>query len=545
MPVIEPNPANNFVQVIMEDSCYMTRTLPSRIRLPPSSTPLSNNNAHAMQHLSGNSTLPAPWTSTAPVNSYQKHTQSSVQQQQYQHLIHHHNPPPGSKGYRGMNGVISTTPPKISNNSNQGGEVYPHHYPPPRPYSQTLPQNKYQYAPVQSTVPSYQHQSYHQPPAVYSQSKIANVHPTHLYNNTGGTGVTRSYASPLRSSPPPSSSIATVKPVSMCSSQSIKNCPNGNRTPSPSFQSMSKLHPESGNNYNAAMTNDVALRRVTANGISNGGLPSSSSSSRRHAMYLQSTSSAPAPSAKTTTTPQPSYPQQQQQQMHQQQMQQQHLNQQQLAIQQQQAINENWNYTKNNEPTSRNVLPAAMGLHHRSLSPQEIVNSYEDSPNRCSPVPQNGNGKNGCLAKPPLPPTLADGGPCPAPNSGGPRPPPRTRPKSWTSSLFNAMRNNHSSVTFQCVLEEQGGAGGSVGSLLPADKQGDQSRPKDASELAMPLTAASASEGQKFYSLPRFQNGVSGSGDPSQAKTVTAKTRSRTPSPFRTIIKGLVKGKSL
>jgi hypothetical protein len=300
---------------------------------------------------------------------------------------------------------------------------------------------------------------------------------------------------------------------------------------------MSKLHNDSGNNYNGSMTNDVALRRVAGNGISNGGLPGSSSSSRRHAMYLQSTSSA-APPVKTTTPPQAAYPQQQQQ-LHQQQMQQQHLNQQQLAMQQQQSINENWNYVKTSE--SRNAMPAAMGLHHRSLSPQEVVNSYEDSPNRCSPIPQNG--KNGCLAKPPLPPTLADVGPCPVPNSGGPRPPPRTRPKSWTSSLFNAMRNNHSSVTFQCVLEEQGGAGGSVGSLLPADKQGDQNRPKDASELAMPLTAASASEGQKFYSLPRFQNGVSGNGEPSQAKTVTAKTRSRTPSPFRTIIKGLVKGK--
>ena len=149
----------------MEDSCYMTRTLPSRIRLPPTSTPLSSNDT--LQHLSGNATLPAPWTSSGGVNSYQKHAQSSVQQQQqqhqqqYQHLIHHQNPPPGSKGYRGMNGVSTTTPPKISNNSNQGEEVYPHHYPPPRPYSQTLPQNKYQYAPVQNTVPTYQqHQSY-------------------------------------------------------------------------------------------------------------------------------------------------------------------------------------------------------------------------------------------------------------------------------------------------------------------------------------------------------------------------------------------------
>ena len=52
-----------------------------------------------------------------------------------------------------------------------------------------------------------------------------------------------------------------------------------------------------------------------------------------------------------------------------------------------------------------------------------------------------------------------------------------------------------------------------------------------ASDPTMPLAAASSSEGQKFYSLPR----------PNQAKLGTQ--RSRTPSPFRSMIKGLVKGK--
>ena len=62
-------------------------------------------------------------------------------------------------------------------------------------------------------------------------------------------------------------------------------------------------------------------------------------------------------------------------------------------------------------------------------------------------------------AKPPLPPGPdgAQGTQGGAGGSGtGPRPPPRTRPKSWTSSLFNAMsRQNHKSVNFQSVLEEQ------------------------------------------------------------------------------------------
>lgn len=48
----------------------------------------------------------------------------------------------------------------------------------------------------------------------------------------------------------------------------------------------------------------------------------------------------------------------------------------------------------------------------------------------------------------------------------------------------------------------------------------------------MPLAAASSADGQKFYSLPRPLN---------QANKLA--TRSRTPSPFRSMIKGLVKGK--
>lgn len=114
--------------------------------------------------------------------------------------------------------------------------------------------------------------------------------------------------------------------------------------------------------------------------------------------------------------------------------------------------------------------------------------------------------------------------PLPSQNSSDqvPKPPPRSRPKSWTSTLFNAMRNNHRSVTFQCVDEEE--------NLQNQFVVNSEAVIVASDPMPMPLAAASSSEGQKFYSLPR---------PPSQ--TILA-TRSRTPSPFRSMIKGLVKG---
>lgn len=109
-----------------------------------------------------------------------------------------------------------------------------------------------------------------------------------------------------------------------------------------------------------------------------------------------------------------------------------------------------------------------------------------------------------------------------------PKPPPRSRPKSWTSTLFNAMRNNHRSVTFQCVDEEEQNQCRISNEIISA------SQVIVASDPTMPLAAASSSEGQKFYSLPR----------PNQGSTRLGVTRSRTPSPFRSMIKGLVKGKN-
>ena len=120
-----------------------------------------------------------------------------------------------------------------------------------------------------------------------------------------------------------------------------------------------------------------------------------------------------------------------------------------------------------------------------------------------------------------------------------PKPPPRSRPKSWTSTLFNAMRNNHRSVTFQCVEEEnqQRFLAASTASATSEAAIIKSSEVIIATDPTMPLAAASSTEGQKFYSLPRPP--ASGSGL-HQGKL--GPTRSRTPSPFRSMIKGLVKG---
>lgn len=132
------------------------------------------------------------------------------------------------------------------------------------------------------------------------------------------------------------------------------------------------------------------------------------------------------------------------------------------------------------------------------------------------------NRRNAVYIKEVTPEAMSSAKP-PLPNENVPKPPPRTRPKSWTSTLFNAMRNNHRSVTFQCVDEEE--------NHRISTEMTSSSDLIVASDPTMPLAAASSSDGQKFYSLPR---------PPSNTRLVT---RSRTPSPFRSMIKGLlVKG---
>ena len=126
--------------------------------------------------------------------------------------------------------------------------------------------------------------------------------------------------------------------------------------------------------------------------------------------------------------------------------------------------------------------------------------------------------------KPPLPPPPTECGSTGSMQAAAaPRPPPRTRPKSWTSSLFNAMKTTHRSVTFQCVDED-------VQMVSLADKNsgnGDTSGINVASYCTLPArpsAAAAAAVG---------------------ATGVKASSHSRTPSPFRSMVKGLFKGQSL
>ena len=128
--------------------------------------------------------------------------------------------------------------------------------------------------------------------------------------------------------------------------------------------------------------------------------------------------------------------------------------------------------------------------------------------------------------------------------AGGPRPPPRTRPKSWTSSLFNAMsRQNHKSVNFHSVLEENNGPfgrtsggiglGGGGGSNSGSQSMLAGTSPQKYSSIGQQQGADEESLLQmteEKLRIPQVQNVLSARG-------------SRTPSPFRTMFKGIVKGR--
>lgn len=118
-------------------------------------------------------------------------------------------------------------------------------------------------------------------------------------------------------------------------------------------------------------------------------------------------------------------------------------------------------------------------------------------------------------AKPPLPPLSGGTG-------SGERS--RSRPKSWTSSLFNAMRANHKSVNFQSVLEEQHN-----------DLEG--------SKYTQPSSASSSGDRLNMLSIfAKEDDGLEAAASEKPPQLKLPKPCSRTPSPFRTIIKGLVKG---
>jgi hypothetical protein len=123
---------------------------------------------------------------------------------------------------------------------------------------------------------------------------------------------------------------------------------------------------------------------------------------------------------------------------------------------------------------------------------------------------------------------------------GVPKPPPRSRPRSWTSTLFHAIKNGGakaSTMTLQPELVREPSSL-TLASMRTGDL-GRTGRQKSVRFLANPSKPV-LEPTQKFYSLPRFiQQPIVGSG----SDCVKAKPRSRTPSPFSRFVKSLVKGK--
>ena len=145
----------------------------------------------------------------------------------------------------------------------------------------------------------------------------------------------------------------------------------------------------------------------------------------------------------------------------------------------------------------------------------------------------NGNGK------PPIPPGYD--------SEGNPKPPPRSRPKSWTSTFFNAFRSNNSgknnnNVTPMSRDRDMSTVTLSSLSTNTMDKKSSYRFPKQVRFLANPSKHFYAN--QKFYSLPHFSKPVATpeKSDKDQVELEKAKARSRTPSPFGRFVKSLVKG---
>lgn len=309
--------------------------------------------------------------------------------------------------------------------------------------------------------------SLHQPPpAMYNQSKVANIH---MIN---GNNTARPYINSQRSYRDPMTTNGTGPFL------------NGNRTPSPppppptsglcqegylkGYDSFYKPGP-------GFPAKETLLRRTT-------GSSPAGQSSRRQAIYIPSSGN-------------PSQP---------------------YFIQPQgQGEKDAFKYSHASQEPS--------GAHCQTipLSKEMILNfdNPRGSPNRCMPARP--------ISKPPRPPSQIY-------PSSSPRAPPRSRPKSWTSSLFNVMHGNqpiHPSC--QCLPEEKPDS-----NIVRPEKK---SKAKKACDMAMPVTAASAGDGQKFYSLPRNQPASNDSAG-NLLKQAFDRARTRTPSPFRSMIKGLVKG---
>ena len=134
-------------------------------------------------------------------------------------------------------------------------------------------------------------------------------------------------------------------------------------------------------------------------------------------------------------------------------------------------------------------------------------------------------------SKPPLP-------------GGIPKPPPRSRPRSWTSNLFNAIRNSGMKKDFSTMTLQPGMQRDPSTLTLASMRTGElgrSGRQKSVRFLANPSRIEPA---QKFYSLPRFIQQPMAEKAATMSESVKAKARSRTPSPFSRFVKSLlIKGK--
>lgn len=134
--------------------------------------------------------------------------------------------------------------------------------------------------------------------------------------------------------------------------------------------------------------------------------------------------------------------------------------------------------------------------------------------------------------------------------NGNPKPPPRLRPKSWTSSLFSAFKlssNKASANNPPAPLSREISTVSTVTlnslSTNTQEKKGLRSSfSKQVRFLANP--AKPLEPNQKFYSLPHFARPSPALPLPEKvtSESVSVKARSRTPSPFGRLVKTLVKG---
>ena len=204
-----------------------------------------------------------------------------------------------------------------------------------------------------------------------------------------------------------------------------------------------------------------------------------------------------------------------------------------------------------------------LGLNQNDYDPPPWMRISEHKKYPRSPAPKHGvadideeiaHSLEPPHLKPPLPPV------------DQPKPPPRSRPRSWTSTLFNAFKPNSKSNPTMTLPASSASINNQSDHLsyptsyngistvapvlydpldmLPSNTNTldrRQQGPKQVRFLANPSKTIETNP--KFYSLPRFIQPLSEKGE--IVKTVKIKMRSRTPSPFNRFVKSLVRGKAV